>query len=324
MIDVGKLLDRLGLEYKIAGDDYIVKCWHHPESKPSMFINIEGGFYHCFSCHSKGNLFTLLWDHLNISGLDAVEYLNQFDKGGFTDEEMRVYLENTIRNRSLSNQPIEINSIELPKHEKITQNDYLKTRGITPRDMISLDIGIITGYPYNNWIIIPIYFKGILRNYFLRSPNSNRKLYGKYDISDILFGLDSADNFSLPLCLSEGIFDMLFLRKAGLQSSAILSNRLLPEKRFHLKSYSEIVIFPDNDENEAGLHVIEDSQNLLRHTKVSVAVLPKGINDPGDCWNKLYILRESYNNRISLENFLISDRYTEWLLSDKGRKLEDK
>ena len=87
MIDVAKILDRLGISYEDIGDDYRTECWFHEEGHPSMSIHKEGGYYHCFSCNRKGNVFTMLKDFLGKTGIEALQYLSSFDTQAESEEE---------------------------------------------------------------------------------------------------------------------------------------------------------------------------------------------------------------------------------------------
>jgi DNA primase len=56
MIDVLATLERLGIEGKESGDEYVARCPMHAartgreDSHPSWSINLQTGLFLCFSC----------------------------------------------------------------------------------------------------------------------------------------------------------------------------------------------------------------------------------------------------------------------------------
>lgn len=59
MDPVLELIQKQGLQFKVSGRDYQVKCLNpeHPDANPSLRIDKVTGSFHCFSCGFKGNLF---------------------------------------------------------------------------------------------------------------------------------------------------------------------------------------------------------------------------------------------------------------------------
>jgi DNA primase len=58
-----------------AGRNYIGLCPFHGEKTPSLSVNEEGGFYHCFGCGAGGNVFTFLSRVEGITFPEAVRRL---------------------------------------------------------------------------------------------------------------------------------------------------------------------------------------------------------------------------------------------------------
>ena len=54
-----ELIQKNGLEYKVSGRDYLIKCLNpeHPDSNPSFRVDRVSGIAHCFSCGFKTNIF---------------------------------------------------------------------------------------------------------------------------------------------------------------------------------------------------------------------------------------------------------------------------
>ena len=290
MVRVADILNDLGLNYTSVGKDHVVNCWHHEEKKPSMHIDQESGVFHCFSCKRSGNIFTIINQHLDITGIEALQYLGKFysNKEDSAEKRIRLFKEGTIDPRN-KNKVLHRHFIELPKYTHLRFHPYLVKRGLTVAEIQQWKMGVLDyNQPiekfqgYGGWILIPIYQNNKLRNYFMRSPYSSRKLYGSYSIKNILFGYDQADDFSKPVYVVEGIFDMIMLRRTGVQVVASLTNRLYEEQCRLLKQYSKIVIVPDND--APGLKLVIDALPFVnKNIPVGVCTVPYGKKDTGDC-----------------------------------------
>jgi DNA primase len=59
MDPVLELIQSKGLDFKISGQDYLVKCLNpdHEDTNPSLRIDKSSGATHCFSCGFKTNIF---------------------------------------------------------------------------------------------------------------------------------------------------------------------------------------------------------------------------------------------------------------------------
>lgn len=53
------LIQKNGLEYKVSGRDYLIRCLNpeHPDKDPSFRVDKVSGVAHCFGCGFKTNLF---------------------------------------------------------------------------------------------------------------------------------------------------------------------------------------------------------------------------------------------------------------------------
>lgn len=83
MVDpVLDLINSKGLQFKVSGQDYLVKCLNpeHEDSNPSMRIDKQEGKFHCLSCGFKGNIFKyfgVLTNHTSIRVAKLKDKLNQ-------------------------------------------------------------------------------------------------------------------------------------------------------------------------------------------------------------------------------------------------------
>jgi DNA primase len=310
MIDISKILDDLGIEYRGGGvNNYKISCINpaHDDARPSMYIHKESGILHCFSCGTKGNIFTLLASK-GITGIDVLLYFRKFDIDAATEEAVQAMLELSVKKRSkeYAEEKIKYENIELPPHRMIETNVYLEGRGITPKEIKEWKMAVVTTGKHMGWILIPIYQFEILRNYFMRSTFGKGKLYGEAPRKDLLAGLDFTC-MNDPVCITEGIFDTIAVKRAGMQSVACLSNRLLTPQIALLKQYKDIIIVPDNDKQ--GLFLVESASVLEAVSKISVASLPANKKDAADC--SPAEIQEAFKHRVPWNEYLIRKKFIE-------------
>ena len=308
MIDVEAILNDLGIDYKNAGPaNFKAKCFNpnHEEKKPSMMIHRETAVIHCFGCGLTGNVFTLLYYH-GLTGTDALLYLQKFAQDGHTVEEIKSSIENFIKNRKPSSEVVEYENVTLPAHNLISKSIYLERRGITSEEIKKWNMASVTSHKNSGWILIPLYQGGVLRNYFLRSPFGDSKLYGDYSRNDLLAGIDFATDYEKPLYISEGIFDAIAVGRAGVQSVACLSNKLLPNQLKIVKKYKKVVIVPDND--SMGVKLVESAAPLIHSLNLRICTVPYTKKDAGACANEEIVtaLRDELSYAAFMQTYILN------------------
>lgn len=78
---VSEILFNYGIQIKeTKKDDYITLCPFHSDKNPSFSIHKDKGIYHCWSCHEKGNLVTLVKNIENITYDEAKKKINGDEK----------------------------------------------------------------------------------------------------------------------------------------------------------------------------------------------------------------------------------------------------
>ncbi|MGE5436920.1 MAG: DNA primase [Syntrophothermus sp.] len=89
------IVDIIGeaISIKKRGRNYIGLCPFHSEKTPSFTVSEDKQIYHCFGCHSGGNVFSFLMNYEKISYLEAVQELAsrlgitiEYDKGNFNKQ----------------------------------------------------------------------------------------------------------------------------------------------------------------------------------------------------------------------------------------------
>ena len=309
-VNVLDILKDLGIAYQNAGPHNVrIKCFNpeHIETVPSMFVHKTLGIGQCFGCNIKFNIFGLLRSQ-GLNYLQAVQYLKKFVIGGTTEDEIKNYLENYIKSRGdlTTLKALEETSNHFPKHTPIESSRYLEQeRGFKKEEIKFWNMGTVSDYTnefgrYVGWIYIPIYQDSILRNYFLRQTIGSGKRYGQMPRKDLLAGIDTANDISKKIYITEGIFDMIYFRRTRNQCVAALTNMLSEEQLSLLKKYKEVVIVPDND--EMGFKLIKSANKLIHNTKVSICKLPVGKKDAAQC-TTIELLESTYKE-VPINQFL--------------------
>ncbi len=83
--DLADLIGSYGIQLRRAGADYKACCPFHHEKTPSFVIHPNQGYYHCFGCGEKGNVFSFVMKQEGLSFGEAARKLAQ--QCGVTVEE---------------------------------------------------------------------------------------------------------------------------------------------------------------------------------------------------------------------------------------------
>jgi DNA primase len=334
-INVEKLLKDMHIPYKIVGQNARIKCFNpeHKENKPSLSVHLETGIYYCFGCHIKGNILGFVKNKLDLKEDEVFQYINQETKGGSTEEEVFSTLKETMRTRGVITQK-DVVIIELPTKD-ITHDYYMQDkRGFTLQELQKWGIKKVDcpGKKWHNWIYVPIYYKGKLRTWFLRSPFGSDKIYGYhleddkesdkkvvvgYPRSDILFGLDSIPSDVKSLYVFEGIFDKIWFEKTRNHAVAALSNRLSSEQLSELVNFDEIILGLDNDDPSFEL-ALNSLVLIQRIKRVMVWTPPIDKKDANEC--TLEELLEQTYKIVPLTKFIETERFIQWSLKRLHRR----
>ena len=260
---VEELLQEKRIDFKISGQDYVVKCLNpeHDDNNPSMRIDSITGIFNCFSCGFKGNLFT----HFGA----AANFL----------EIKRQKLKTSIEEKRSASV-----GFEFPKGFQPYKGNW---RGIQPETYKHFDAFMHHDSQYNGRIVFPIRditgkvvaFNGRhmtmteIPKYLIYPPQAKLPLYPS-----------NVTPVKGKVILVEGIFDMINLWDKGLTNAICCfgTKNIDTEKLSILKmqNISGVDIMFDGD--NAGQEAAED----LKIMAEKVGLIPRNINlgqniDPG-------------------------------------------
>ena len=260
---VDELLQEKRIDFKVSGQDYVVKCLNpdHEDNNPSMRIDSITGIFNCFSCGFKGNLFT----HFGA----AANFL----------EIKRQKLKTSIEEKRSASV-----GFEFPKGFQPYKGNW---RGIQPETYKHFDAFMHHDSQYNGRIVFPIRditgkvvaFNGRhmtmteIPKYLIYPPQAKLPLYPS-----------NVTPVKGKVILVEGIFDMINLWDKGLTNAICCfgTKNIDTEKLSILKmqKISGVDIMFDGD--NAGQEAAED----LKIMAEKVGLIPRNINlgqniDPG-------------------------------------------
>ena len=262
-MNVDELLQEKRIDFKVSGQDYVVKCLNpdHEDNNPSMRIDSITGIFNCFSCGFKGNLFT----HFGA----AANFL----------EIKRQKLKTSIEEKRSASV-----GFEFPKGFQPYKGNW---RGIQPETYKHFDAFMHHDSQYNGRIVFPIRditgkvvaFNGRhmtmteIPKYLIYPPQAKLPLYPS-----------NVTPVKGKVILVEGIFDMINLWDKGLTNAICCfgTKNIDTEKLSILKmqNISGVDIMFDGD--NAGQEAAED----LKIMAEKVGLIPRNINlgqniDPG-------------------------------------------
>jgi DNA primase len=138
------------VQLRKRGKNFIGLCPFHSEKTPSFTVSEEKQIFHCFGCHTGGNVFKFLTEFHKISFVEAVQELAEqqgitieFDKAEYTEQQSEqevLYDINTEAARYF------LNNL-LNDDEGETARKYLQERNIKTQTLRSFGLG----YALRGW-----------------------------------------------------------------------------------------------------------------------------------------------------------------------------
>lgn len=110
--------------------------------------------------------------------------------------------------------------------------NYVLSRGITPVDIIKYNIGFCGSGQYKNRVIIPSYDANGKLNYFVSRTwiKDHPMKYMNPTVSKEIIGFELLVNWNIPICITEGIFDAIAIRRNVIPLFGKIINDTLKQK----------------------------------------------------------------------------------------------
>ena len=267
------------------------RCPHpdHNDSTPSFGLNLEDQKYNCFGCSLGGTGFESLFLKIDMEPPEWVKSLPVFELVKRRKINMRKKKEIEIRE---SWRPIICQNPEEAKEK-------LADRGIKRQVVELFDIGY---NEYHDILFFPIFNR---ENKIIAWAERSSKYKSRYkfmpegaDKGNKLYGewlIDEKEQNNIYLV--EGPIDALKIWGWGYKSLAVLGNSVyLPQAERIIDLAAQVIIIPDND--QGGKKFQNLAIKLLKgKIPISIATLPKQINDVGDDDCTLAVFKKAVKNR---------------------------
>lgn len=135
---------------KKSGKNHIGLCPFHDDSNPSMHVNDDKGFFHCFSCGAGGDVFGFLMRYSNTGFPEALKELAA--KAGVRLPAPRPRTKGAKKKEASTTRFFKINSLVCsfysknllrPEKNSAQARGYLESRGITSEIISEFKLGFV-------------------------------------------------------------------------------------------------------------------------------------------------------------------------------------
>lgn len=144
--DIVKIIGDYVKLRKTGAQNYTGLCPFHKEKTGSFSVNANHGYFYCFGCHEKGDVFTFVMKLENISFPEAIRVVAT--KSGIPLPKREFSSPEEARDAGLRRQLIDIHEAatqyfeaHLKSPEAARAREYLTGRGVTPETVAKFRIG---------------------------------------------------------------------------------------------------------------------------------------------------------------------------------------
>lgn len=228
----------LGPGKKTSRGNYAYHCVFCNHPKPKFEINFDTNEdgenpYRCWVCHTKGMTLQNLFKRVKASP-DKIEELNKL-----TNYIPKKQHSSTLTESLKPSLPKEFTPL-YPKSESFYAKkalNFLKSRGITEKDIIKYNLGYCNSGDYDGRIIIPSFDKDGNLNYFSsRSFMFNNEVkYKNPPISRDIIPFEFFINWDAPIILCEGPFDAMAIKRNAIPLFGTSISKTLYKKIYSSK-----------------------------------------------------------------------------------------
>ncbi|MFS4437886.1 DNA primase [Paracoccaceae bacterium GXU_MW_L88] len=126
-----------------AKGDWWAPCPFHGEKTASFHVDDQKGFYYCFGCQAKGNLFGFVQETENVGFIDAVEILAR--EAGMQmparDPQAQKKADEATRLAEVMEQAVQFYRLQLKTNAAADARAYLERRGLRAETIDRFEIG---------------------------------------------------------------------------------------------------------------------------------------------------------------------------------------
>ena len=133
--------------------DMWAPCPFHQEKSASFHVDDRKGFYYCFGCHAKGDLFSFVQETENVGFMEAVEILAR--ESGMQmparDPQAQEKADKRTELVEVMDQAVQFFRLQLKTGAAADARDYLEKRGLKAETQDRFEIGFAPDGWQNLW-----------------------------------------------------------------------------------------------------------------------------------------------------------------------------
>jgi len=299
---IGILKETLGRFYKV-GEECLFKCPKCDHYKNKLSVNVEKDAFKCWVCDYSGSSISSLikrygtYENRNLwREIDGKVEINDFDSILFPEIEIsspqRIALPEEFETLTHRNPPL----------SSLPAINYLKSRGVTTKEILEWKIGYCSTGEYKNRIIIPSFDSEGYVNYFIaRTYTDDWPQYKNPPASkDIIFN-DMFVDWGDDVVLVEGIFDAMKAKNAIPLLGSTLNERSLLFQRLVSRN-PKIYLALDSDAEKKSLSIMK---SLLEYDTNVYKVNISPFSDVGEMPREEFLERKEKASFVCGSDYLL-------------------
>ena len=291
-------------KYRRSSSEHLFYCPYCNHHKQKFSVNIDKNVFKCWICDSNGRDLRRVVRRFG-GFLQRQEWDKHLDKVDITDFD-NLFAQEVKQNKleqkiSLPKEFVSLANFNLPR-TAITAQRYLKSRGITERDIVRWKIGYCLEGEYAGRIIVPSFGEAGYPNYFVaRSYTKSGYRYKNPTASrDIVFNELYVD-WDEDLIIVEGVFDAIV---SGPNAVPILGSNLRENSKLFqeiVKHDTPVYIALDPDMEKKAMNLIN---SLLAYGVELYKVEISPYDDVGEMTKEEFQKRKDQATQFNLESLL--------------------
>jgi len=296
------LKDVLG-QYRVSNQEHLFLCPYCNHHKRKFSVNIDKNVYKCWVCDTRGtDLYQVIRKYGSFSHVQEWRILtNKVELDGF---------ENIFEEKEEKTEEI----IDLPKEFRSLANtntisaqnalNYLKSRGVTQKDILRWKIGFCDEGEYRGRIIIPSFGMAGKANFFVaRSYDGDWMRYKNPKVNRNIIFNELYVDWDKDLILVEGAFDAIRAYDIGTPIPLMGSTLRIESKLFQaiIRHDPHIYVALDHDAQDKASKI---ANYLMRYgAKVSI-IDTSGYEDVAEMPENVLEIRKQQATVMSADNYL--------------------
>jgi len=235
-----------------SGEEIACYCPWHDDQNASLAINPTKGMWHCFGGCTKGS-----------GGLEG--FFRKLDNSGSLSQRYIAMFASQVGLPKIEiDSPDDklISGYDVHELPMASENDYLRSRGITEDTVREFDIRY---HGMDNAIVMPIYIKNKYIGYVRRNISSNPKYLNSKNLQrdQIIYPFDNFKTAFGAVYVCEGPFDAIKAHQLGLKNTICTLGGLISDNQCRLIGELGTSVILVVDKDDSGVRIAEANAKKL-------------------------------------------------------------